>query len=101
MSSSIVDTTSPTVVQVRVSGAELACELADGRTISAPIAWYPRLLHATADERNHWQLIGGGRGVHWPALDEDISVENLLTGKPSGESQTSFKKWLSARKNVT
>jgi hypothetical protein len=54
-------------------------------------------LHGSADERNHWQLIGGGRGVHWPDLDEDISIENLLAGKRSGESQTSFKKWLDAR----
>ena len=97
MSSSTVDTSSSTAVQVRVTEDELVCELADGRTISVPISWYPRLLHAASDERNQWQLIGGGRGIHWPALDEDISVENLLAGKSSGESQASFKKWLAGR----
>jgi hypothetical protein len=49
------------------------------------------------DERNNWRLIGGGEGIHWPDLDEDVSVENLLRGKPSGESQRSFKRWLEER----
>ncbi len=97
MSSSTVESTSPTAVQVRVTEDLLIGELSDGRTISVPIAWYPRLSHGSAEERTHWQLTGGGRGIHWPDLDEDISVENLLTGKSSGESQTSFKKWLSTR----
>jgi hypothetical protein len=73
-------------------------ELADGRTVEAPLAWYPRLLHGTAKERGHWRLIGGGEGIHWPDLDEDISVENVLLGHPSGESQRSFKKWLEGRR---
>ena len=72
-------------------------ELTDGRTISAPVAWYPRLSHGTTEERNRWRLVGGGRGIHWPDLDEDVSVENLLAGKPSGESQASFKRWLEER----
>ena len=72
-------------------------ELADGRTIAAPLAWYPRLAHATAEERASWRLIGGGQGIHWPSLDEDISVANLLAGQPSAESQSSFKKWLASR----
>ncbi len=97
MSSSTVDTSSATAVQVQVTEDQLVCQLADGRTISVPIAWYPRLLHGSTEERNHWQLTAGGRGIHWPDLDEDISVENLITGKPSGESQTSYKKWLSQR----
>jgi hypothetical protein len=59
--------------------------------------WYPRLWHGTPEERHHWRLIGGGEGIHWPELDEDISVENLLAGKPSGESQRSLKRWLEAR----
>jgi hypothetical protein len=71
--------------------------LSDGRAIWVPLAWFPRLTHGTADERNNWRLIAGGRGIHWSDLDEDISVENLLAGKPSAESQTSFKKWLGAR----
>lgn len=83
---------------VTVTKDTLALELADGRTVTAPLAWYPRLLHGTAKERANWRLIGGGEGIHWPDLDEDISVENVLFGQPSGESQRSFKKWLEARK---
>ena len=75
----------------------LTVDLSDGRTISAPIGWYPRLMHATPIERDNWRLIGKGEGIHWPELDEDISVENLIFGKPSGESQRSLKHWLAAR----
>ncbi len=75
----------------------LTVELDDGRTIAVPVAWYPRLLHATPQERANWRLIGGGEGIHWPDLDEDISVHNLLFGQPSGESQQSFKRWIEAR----
>src|SRR4051794_5133142 len=75
----------------------LSVELADGRTIAAPLAWYPRLAHATAEERKSWRLIAQGRGIHWPAIDEDISVANLLIGQPSAESQRSFKAWLEGR----
>ena len=97
MSSSTVETSTPLAVQVRLDDDALVVDLSDGRTISAPLSWYPRLTHATADERSHWRLIAGGRGIHWPELDEDVSVENLLTGKASGESQPSFKKWLAQR----
>ncbi len=86
---------------VIVSGDTLTVKLADGRTVSAPLAWYPRLFHARTRERNHWRLIGNGEGIHWPDLDEDISVENILFGQPSGESQASFKKWLTARHKKT
>lgn len=75
----------------------LAVDFNDGRTISVPLAWYPRLLHGTPEERNNWRLIGDREGIHWPDLDEDISIENLLMGKPSGESQASFKRWLEKR----
>lgn len=87
----------PEAVQVHVNDDTLSVELSDGRAISLPLSWFPRLSHGTADERNKWRLIAGGRGIHWTDLDEDISVENLLAGKPSGESQTSFKKWLDSR----
>ena len=97
MSSSTVDTPIPAATRVQVSDESLSVELADGRTISVPLAWYPRLTHGTPEERNKWRISGSGRGVHWPELDEDISVDNLLSGKPSGESQTSFKKWLEGR----
>ena len=83
---------------VEVSDDTLTVSLDDGRTVSVPLGWYPRLVHATAEERGHWRLIADGVGVHWPDLDEDVSVENLLAGRPSGESQRSFKRWLEQRK---
>lgn len=97
MSSSTVDSQSAVVTNVRLDDANVSIELADGRTVTAPIAWYPRLAHGSPVERDDWRLIAGGKGIHWPALDEDVSVENLLNGQPSGESQTSLKKWLAQR----
>ena len=97
MSSSTVDTGSALAQDVSVTDEALEIRLTDGRTISAPIAWYPRLQHGSADERGDWRLIGRGEGIHWPALDEDISVANVLAGKASGESQTSLRKWLESR----
>jgi len=76
----------------------LRVELSDGRTISVPLAWYPRLVHATQEERDAWELIGERQGIRWEALDEDLSVEGLLAGPPSGESQRSLKRWLAARR---
>ena len=100
MSYLAVENQAPLATQVKVTRTTLSVEIADGRTISAPLAWYPRLSHATEHERNSWRLIGGGRGIHWPALDEDISVANLLAGQPSAESQASFKKWLAGRSQL-
>ena len=97
MTFSTVEDRWATATQVAVTNDTLTLELSDGRSISAPLAWYPRLLHGTVEERSRWQLIGQGRGVHWPDLDEDISVENLLSGKPSAECQSSLKKWLGLR----
>ena len=82
---------------VQVTDDALIVDLSDGRTVSVPLAWFPRLLHGSLEERSKWRLIGEGEGIHWLDLDEDISVENLILGKPSGESQKSFKKWLEAR----
>ncbi len=86
--------------QVVVTDDSLTVDLVDGHTISVPLAWYPRLCHGTPEERRNWRLIGHGEGIHWPDLDEDISVENLLAGKPSGESQRSLKQWLEARQTT-
>ncbi len=97
MSSSIVDTQFPFATHVHVSDDALTVELSDGRLIAVPLAWFPRLGYGSQRERSNWRFIAGGRGVHWPDLDEDISIENLLAGKPSGESQISFKKWLETR----
>ena len=63
---------------VRVTSEALSVELSDGRNVTAPLAWFPRLQHGTAKERNNWRLIGRGEGIHWPDLDEDISVEGLM-----------------------
>jgi len=87
----------PYAQDVTVTSDTLNVDLNDGRTISVPLAWFPRLLHSTQEERNNWRLIGRGHGIHWEDIDEDISVEGLLAGKPSGESQASFKKWLKGR----
>jgi hypothetical protein len=97
MNSSAVESREALVTGVEVSDDTLSVELADGRSIAVPLAWYPRLAYATVGERDAWRLIGGGRGIHWPAVDEDISVANLLAGQPSAESQRSFKKWLAGR----
>lgn len=80
-----------------VTEDSLIVDLNDGRSITVPLAWYPRLVHGTPEARNNWRWIGDREGVHWPALDEDISVENLLLGKASGESQDSFRRWLEKR----
>ncbi len=97
MNSSAVERRAAVATRVIVSKDTLSVELADGRTIAVPLAWYPRLAQATGKERNSWRLIAGGRGIHWTELDEDISVANLLAGQPSGESQRSFQQWLTKR----
>ena len=97
MSSLTIDVSCVLAQDVSVTDDVLEIRLTDGRTISAPLAWYPRLQHGSAAERGDWRLIGRGEGIHWPALDEDISVANMLAGKASGESQTSLRKWLESR----
>jgi hypothetical protein len=97
MSTLAIEIHAPVAQKVVVTEDALVVDLADGRTVSAPIAWYPRLLHGSPEERSNWRLIGSGEGIHWPELDEDISVENLLFGQPSGESAPSFKRWLESR----
>ena len=83
---------------VRVTDRALIVELVDGRVVSVPLAWYPRLAEGSPAERRRWELLGPGIGVHWPALDEDISVEGLLHGLPSGESEGSLNAWRASRK---
>lgn len=97
MSTSAVELEVPFAENVTLSDDTLSVDLSDGRSISVPLAWYPRLSHASSAERKRWRLIGRGLGIHWDDLDEDISVEGLLAGKPSGESQSSFSKWLAKR----
>lgn len=97
MNTSATDIKHGRAKHVEVTDEALKVDLEDGRTISVPVGWYPRLEHGTPDERQHWRFIGSGEGIHWIDLDEDISVENLLAGHASGESQSSFKKWLESR----
>ena len=97
MNTLVVEIEYPFAQAVHVSEDTLTVDLSDGRTISVPLGWFPRLEHGRPEERANWRLIGKGHGIHWPDLDEDISVEGLLAGKPSGESQASFNKWLNKR----
>src|SRR5216684_3904927 len=85
---------------VSVSDDALVADLADGRTITVPLAWFPRLAHGTPAERANLRLIASGEGIHWPDLDEDISVESLLAGRGSGETQESLRRWLQPREGV-
>jgi hypothetical protein len=81
-----------------VSEDGLTIDLVDGRTIIVPLVWYPRLWYGTPAERNHFEVFGDGAYIHWPDLDEDLTVAGLLAGRRSGESSQSLKKWLEARK---
>ncbi len=100
MISSTTEIRVPSARGVVVTEESLTVSLTDGRTLSVPLAWYPRLWHGTSEERARWRFIGDGRGIHWPDLDEDINVEGLLEGRRSGESQHSLKKWLERRRAV-
>jgi len=101
MSSSPVDTGIAQAQRVSVTEDTLIVDLIDGRSVSVPLSWFPRLVHGTAEGRKNWRLIGRGEGIHWPDLDEDISVADLLAGIPSGESQSSLKRWLEGRKKAS
>ncbi len=87
----------PKIQNLNITDDTLSVDLSDGRTISVPLAWYPRLLNASETERHNWRTISNGEGIHWEQLDEDISTKNLILGQPSGESQKSFQKWLNNR----
>ena len=98
MSSSVGELQEARALQLVVSDEAITVDLVDGRTIIVPLAWYPRLWHATPAERNHFEIFGDGAYIHWPDLDEDLTVAGLLAGHRSGESPQSLKKWLDARK---
>jgi len=97
MSTLLIDLKFAKAQNVVVTQEALTVDLIDGRTISVPLAWYPRLSHGTPEERTHWELIGDGEGIRWPELDEDLSIEGLLLGRASSESQRSLKHWLDER----
>ena len=92
----MTDLTPATAIAVRISDAALAVSLADGRELSVPLAWYPRLQHASPGERRAWRLLDHGRGIRWDAIDEDISLAGLLAARPSGESPSSLARWRAA-----
>ena len=87
----------PIAVNVALTADHLIVELADGRSFTVPLTWYPRLLHSSEGERQNWQLLGDGYAIEWPELDEHIGIEGLLAGRRSGESRESFDRWLASR----
>ena len=87
----------PVAIGLKLTEDYFMVELADGRTLSIPLAWYPRLSHATKEERANWDFLGDGYAIEWPDLDEHIGIEGLLAGRRSGESEKSFQKWLASR----
>ncbi len=97
MPNSTAEPPEPTATKVTATDDALTVALTDGRVISVPLAWYPRLLHATPQERANIELYADGN-IHWPDLDEDISVEGLLAGRRSLESEASFARWLAAKR---
>jgi hypothetical protein len=97
MSTLITDIHKINAVNLAITNDSLIVDLADGRSLTVPLSWFPRLMHGTPEERNTWRWIGNGQGIHWPSLDEDISIENLILGKPSGENPQSLQNWLDRR----
>ncbi|MGB5916559.1 MAG: DUF2442 domain-containing protein [Phormidesmis sp.] len=89
----------PIIQELEINDEALTVDLSDGRTIAVPLSWYPRLVHGSDTERHNCRLIGNGSGIHWNDLDEDISIQNLIIGQPSGESQKSFQRWLDTRES--
>ena len=97
MSTFSVDLKEQTAQDARFNDDDLMIKLNDGRTRSVPLAWFPRLFHATPVERANWRWVGRGIGIHWPDLDEDTAIDDLILGRPTGEGQQSLRQWLDAR----
>ena len=100
MSSSVIEVRPALAQRVETTKDTLIVDLTDGRSLTVPLAWYPRLALGTTAERAKWRLVGRGEGIHWPDLDEDISTEGLLAGRPSGEGKSSLQKWLNSREGL-
>ena len=97
MSSSVVEVQEARAQSARLTAEALTVDLVDGRTIIVPLVWFPRLWHGTLQERSHFEIFGDGTYIHWPDLDEDLTVAGLLAGRQSGENARSLKKWLRSR----
>ena len=97
MTTSPTETSAALAQSAKVTEDALMVDLADDRTVTVPLSWYPRLAHGTPAERANWRLIGRGEGIHWPDLDEDISVAGLLAGHRSGETSSSLRRWFASR----
>jgi hypothetical protein len=97
MLTSTIELIVPKAENITITFDALTVDLNDGRSITVPLAWYPRLINATKSELDNWRLVGDGLGIHWEDIDEDVSIAGLLLGQPSGESQSSFRKWLLSR----
>jgi hypothetical protein len=100
MSTSPTELRAALAQQVAITDDALVVDLVDGRTVSVPLSWYPRLAYGSPAERSNGRLIGRGEGIHWSDLDEDISVAGLLAGRPSGETQRSLRRWLESRQGA-
>ena len=87
----------PRAIDLSFTSDSLIVALADGRALTIPLAWYPRLFHSTAAERQNWAFLGNGYAIEWPDLDEHIGIEGLLAGRQSGESHKSLQRWLASR----
>jgi len=98
MTTLVIDEWSLRAVRAQLTDEALVVDLADGRSVSVPLVWYPRLLRASMKERQQFRLIGSGEGIHWELLDEDVSVEGIVAGRRSMESAESFRRWLKDRK---
>ena len=98
MSSLAIDIQEAQAQSASVNDEALTVDLVDGRTIIVPLLWFPRLWHGRQQERDHFEIFGDGAYIHWPDLDEDLSVEGIILGRASGESQASLKRWLESRK---
>ena len=94
----VIDDSSLRAVRAHVTKEALVVDLADGRSVSVPLGWYPRLMEASEEEKRQLRLIGSGDGIHWDLLDEDVSVEGIVAGRRSMESAESFRRWLQDRK---
>ena len=98
MTTLVIDESSLRAVRAQLTDEALVVDLADGRSVSVPLVWYPRLVRASMKERQQFRLIGSGEGIHWELLDEDVSVEGIVAGRRSMESAESFRRWLKDRK---